>query len=230
MEAQDLYAELESINEETFILFSQYAYTGDYNREMPKEAKSFIPENPRAGMRVAGPKPMSDEPDDIWGRSPGSKKAKCKRGKNISEEVKTAQRDKAWSGFKNEHSAALPARRDWPATESCAGNAILSHAQLYVFADYYGISGLMDLSFCRLGKALAEIEVVDDRVEDVVDTLQYCYDELAPSKLRSCLVLYAACKIKTLWKSTKFRELSTRHGELSTAVIGAMIDRLDMPR
>src|SRR3569833_2684403 len=182
MEAQDLYAELESINEETFILFSQYAYTGDYNREMPKEAKSFIPENPRAGMRVAGPKPMSDAPDDIWGRSPGSKKAKCKRGKNISEEVKTAQRDKAWSGFKNEHSAALPARRDWPATESCAGNAILSHAQLYVFADYYGISGLMDLSFCRLKKTQTKKENNNNKKKKNNETQQKSKDKHAPSK------------------------------------------------
>ncbi|KAK3366729.1 hypothetical protein B0T24DRAFT_651235 [Lasiosphaeria ovina] len=210
-EAQDLHAELESMNEETFILFAQYAYTGDYNREMSKEAKSFIVETSKTEVIVVDPEPDVAERVDDWGWGVNSKKTKC---------------NKLWIEFKKEHSTALPARKDWPATKSCAGNVILSHAQLYVFADCYGISGLMDLSLCRLGKALVDIEVDDDKVEDIVDTLQYCYDELTPPKLRSLLVLYAACKIETLWKSTKFRELSTRHGELSTAIIGAMIGRL----
>ncbi|KAK0703420.1 hypothetical protein B0T26DRAFT_744250 [Lasiosphaeria miniovina] len=211
-EAQGLYAELESMNEETFILFAQYAYTGDYNREIPKEAKSFIVENSQTEVIVAYPNPDVAEPAlDAWGWGVNSKKTKC---------------NKLWSEFKKEHSTALPARKDWPATKPCAGNVILSHAQLYVFADCYGISGLMYLSFGRLGNVLVDTEVDDDKVEDIVDTLQYCYDELTPPKLRSLLVLYAACKIETLWKCTKFRELSTRHGELSTAIIGAMIGRL----
>ncbi|KAK3934239.1 hypothetical protein QBC46DRAFT_359169 [Diplogelasinospora grovesii] len=243
-EARDFHAELESVNEETFILFAQYAYTGDYNSEMSKgllegprkEARSFIVEDSKMELTQASPEledvmPVLEEapaePVQEWvSWSVSSKKKRCSKCKRPHEED-TTRRDKLWGEFKNACSSDLPPRMDWPVAKSCSGNVFLSHARLYVFADCYGISGLMDLSFYKLGKALVDIEVDSDKVADVVDVLQYCYDELTPPKLRSLLVLYAACKVETLWKSTKFRELLARQSELSTALIGAMIDRLD---
>ncbi|KAK3938086.1 hypothetical protein QBC46DRAFT_390929 [Diplogelasinospora grovesii] len=218
-EARDFHAELESVNEETFILFAQYAYTGDYNSEMSKgllkgprkEAMSFIVKDSEMELKQSSPElkdvmpALKEAPAEP---SVSSKKKRCSKCKRPHEED-TTRRDKLWGEFKNACSSNLPPRIDWLVAKSCSGNVFLSHARLYVFADCYGIFRLMDLSFYKLGKALVDIEVDSDKVADV-DVLQYCYNELTPLKLRSLLVLYAACKVETLWKSTKFRELLAR--------------------
>ena len=90
-------------------------------------------------------------------------------------------------------------------TMSCASNVFLSHARVLVFTDCYGISSLTDLSFSRLRKALVDIEVDGDTVEEIVDILQYFYDELAPSRLRQLMVLYAVCRTETRWRGTELR-------------------------
>jgi hypothetical protein len=194
-----------------------------------KEARSSIIEHSEIETASTYPEDnkVAEEPAqdlDSWGF--GIKKKKSIKSKKLHEEV-TTRRDKLWREFENACSAGFSARKDWPAGKSCTGNVFLLHARLYTFAHCYEISGLVDLSFYKLGKALVDIELDSDKVEDVVDVLQYCYDELASPKLRSLLVLYAACKVETLWKSSKFRELLGRQSELSTALIGAMIDRLD---
>jgi hypothetical protein len=98
---------------------------------------------------------------------------------------------------------------------------------LHVFADCYGITGLMDLTIHKLGKALVDTELDVDRVEDVTEMLQYCYDELTPPSLKSLLVSYTACKVEILWKNSRFRDLVARQGELLMALFEVMIRRLN---
>ncbi|KAG9764826.1 hypothetical protein KCU73_g784, partial [Aureobasidium melanogenum] len=51
----------------------------------------------------------------------------------------------------------------------------LGHAQLYVFADKYDIQQLAKLSLSKLGHTLAGFNVFNERIDDVVELLQFCY-------------------------------------------------------
>ncbi|KAG9660756.1 hypothetical protein KCU64_g2997, partial [Aureobasidium melanogenum] len=55
----------------------------------------------------------------------------------------------------------------------------LCHAQLYVFADKYDIQPLAKLSLSKLGHTLADFNVFEERREDIVELLQYCYANTA---------------------------------------------------
>ena len=139
----------------------------------------------------------------------------------------TPRRDEMWEEFKRQCCTEIPALKSWPAGKTCMGNDFVTHAKLYALAGCYGISELNELSLYKLGKALQEAVLDADMVDNAVNLLQYCYDEPTPPTLKSFLVLYAACMVETLWSNTKFRELLARHGELSFALIEAMMRRLE---
>ncbi|KAK4150896.1 Rho-related BTB domain-containing protein 3 [Chaetomidium leptoderma] len=103
----------------------------------------------------------------------------------------------------------------------------LSHARLHVFADYYGVSDLMDLTLKKLGGALILFKPSGERSsEDIVALLRYCYDTPAPEVLKSFVVLYAACKAEVLWKSEAFQELAAGNCELLFAFLGQVMETL----
>jgi hypothetical protein len=53
------------------------------------------------------------------------------------------------------------------------------------------------------------------------------YDTPAPEKLKSVLVLYTACQVEKLWKKQSFQDLLVEHGDVSNALVGSMVERLD---
>ncbi|KAM0460812.1 hypothetical protein ACHAO4_001604 [Trichoderma viride] len=105
-------------------------------------------------------------------------------------------------------------------------STFLSHARLYVFAECYGITGLMELSLSELHGALVTFRLYEERVNDVVELVRYCYDNLVPEALREMITLYAVCKIEKLWVSEEFQVLVEVHGELSRSLIGHMVKAL----
>ncbi|KAL7924860.1 hypothetical protein ACQKWADRAFT_286178 [Trichoderma austrokoningii] len=105
-------------------------------------------------------------------------------------------------------------------------STFLSHARLFVFAECYGITGLMDLSLAELHGALVAFTLYEERVNDVVVLVRYCYDNLVPEALREMITLYAVCKIEKLWVSEEFQGLVEAHGELSRSLIGFMVKAL----
>jgi hypothetical protein len=113
------------------------------------------------------------------------------------------------------------------------------HAKIYVFADYYGITNLMNLALCRLDLALQyvvkELKKEPDTAKEDPNTakereaegfialLRYCYDNAMPERLRSFVVLQTDVVVEELWMRKSFVELLEEHGELSTALIGALV-------
>ncbi|KAK0710608.1 hypothetical protein B0H67DRAFT_539437 [Lasiosphaeris hirsuta] len=201
-EAEELHTELKSVSEETFVLFSQYAYTGDYE---------LLELNPRRRVDVQ--------------EGTTSKKAKNKKLKGKRSVSKyTYNRTDLWKDFTLACSIGVEPPPKRPGVVIDNGNVLLSHAQLYVFADCYGIARLSELSFDRLGNALLEMKVTPELVADVIELLGYCYDEPTPPRLRNHLVLYAACKADKLWSNMQFKELVTTHGDFTAALLGVMIE------
>ncbi|KAK4067415.1 uncharacterized protein Triagg1_7595 [Trichoderma aggressivum f. europaeum] len=105
-------------------------------------------------------------------------------------------------------------------------NTFLSHVRLFIFAECYGIAALMTHSLNGLHWTLENFTVHQERVDDVVTLVEYCYENLAPEPLRNLVTLYAACKIDKLWKSDKFCALVEAHSELSMALLGLMVNEL----
>lgn len=104
-------------------------------------------------------------------------------------------------------------------------NPFLTHARVFVFADYWGITMLRDISLERLGKALKDASVntrvVRDRVVALVD---YCYEDARPEELVSLVKMYAAFKLPQLWESGKFREIFGDNKELSVSLVGTVVE------
>ncbi|KAL7954415.1 hypothetical protein V8C34DRAFT_317318 [Trichoderma compactum] len=82
------------------------------------------------------------------------------------------------------------------------------------------------LSHVRLQWTLEPFTLYDERVNDVVALLDYCYENSTPEELRNLVTLYAACRIDKLWKSEKFCALVEAHSELSMALLGLMVNEL----
>lgn len=56
-------------------------------------------------------------------------------------------------------------------------NVFLSHASLYVLADYRLIDSLKDLALFKLHKTMCVFQLNDENVEDVIDLARYAYSE-----------------------------------------------------
>ncbi|KAK4033364.1 hypothetical protein C8A01DRAFT_40192 [Parachaetomium inaequale] len=213
-EAGDGHAELEDVEVETFVAFTEYAYTGKYGgADAPALAAP------------AAPPPRYDAYSRAY----------------TNGAYRTPKVSRLWATFTTAVSAACPADHQ-PCTntanklpgDGCADvrPVLLRHARLYVFADCYGISRLMDLSFYNLGQVLVAFDLVDHnmreiRVEVIVALLRYCYDDPTPELLKSLVVRYAACNAERLWESKSFQELLAAHAELAAALVGLMVERLD---
>jgi hypothetical protein len=106
-----------------------------------------------------------------------------------------------------------------------AQNALMTHAKVFVFAEYWGVDRLKELSLRRLGTSLEDLgSLTDDEVDKFVALMEYCYEEPRPHELTKLVSLYSASRVKEFWKSQEFREVVKRYNELAVALIGDMID------
>jgi hypothetical protein len=206
-EASDGQVVLESVDEQTFVLFIEYAYTGNYGQQPAGQWYDFSrhPVVVRCRDSVSYPYGDHKQADD-----PGSD---------------ASRKHQLWANFTR---AANPFyRKRFYAVKKEEGLSLefMRHAKLYVLADYYGIFDLVDLSLENLGKALIPFEPNSNGVGDIVALLKYCYETPAPKELKSFVVLYAACKAETLWQNKAFQELVAGNREISLAFIGQVMGK-----
>jgi len=209
-EAQEYHAELESVDEETFALFVQYAYTGQYSAKKDKKRKGKI-----STWMIAEPEPQAAEVEysDLTGFGMAKSWEKFKRKlldlEILADEPQPQQQQPQLHGI-----PAMP-------------QPLVSHARVFVFADFWGVVGLRYLALKNLGKYLEEVELTSAaKVEHVTSLLEFCYDETCPvpEGLKSLCVLYAASKITKLWKSMNFQEVFSNHPDLARSLMGAVVD------
>jgi hypothetical protein len=226
-EAHEGIVELLWVDEETFIRFCEFAYTGDY--------KSAAPETVQVNNDEGANKPMQPGSDL---QSPTVSKRRI-TDKKISRDVF------AVPGFKlcSNTAAAVPRIPGMSFTDpvlvdhtseskSCAG-VFLCHAKVYVVADYYGIPSLARLSLQKLYHALGSCRPSGPRIQDIVELIKYGFKN-TPNKpkdtelLRCLLCSYVACAIKELWQNREFQDLFTdpEMVDLWKAVIEHLLPRL----
>jgi hypothetical protein len=108
----------------------------------------------------------------------------------------------------------------------------LCHAQLYVFADKDDIQPLAKLSISKLGHTLADFNVFEERTEDIVELLQYCYANTAErvgtkDSLRALVIKYVACVVERLKGSEGSHSLLREANSISLDLTIELCKRLD---
>ncbi len=227
-EATDGATSWEHVDEQTFIRFGQYVYTGNYEGEPPLKPE---PEHQEGEAQKEEDPPAED---DEWGFTFTSKKSRKKKmafGAEPTEQFAT-KREEAWYKFENERSynCGIAGIHFSGKNTDCRveyKEVFLSHARLHMLAGYYGIEQLAQLTLHKLHRTLCSFDLHDERVCDVVDLLRFCFEEDERPALRELVAMYTVCHFEKLWEVFEFQQLFTEYIDLSMAVLGSMVARLD---
>lgn len=243
---------MESVHEKTFMFFMQYAYSGTYGKaaekcadpnhvpynhrlkrrdKMPRHGNAsetattpplLPPTPPRPRNNLKGeemPLPTLDDIQDLVSHSP----SELELDANLINDERW-QELKKLVGYRKD--AKLPYCVQCISQTGFPSGFLVSHAEIYVFAETYGISHLAKLALCKLGSALIHLELDDKVIVELLELVQYSLEESRPKKLRKIVKLYTACKIHKLANSVEFCELLGRDGDLSVSIIKSMLDRV----
>jgi hypothetical protein len=109
---------------------------------------------------------------------------------------------------------------------------LLCHARLCVFADKYDIQALSKLSLSKLRHTLAHFNLYEERKEDIVELLRYCYTNTPDrvgmtDKLRALVIKYVACVVEILEGSEGIHSLLGEANSMSSDLMTELCKRLD---
>lgn len=214
------------INEETFIRFSQYVYTGDYDGATPTK---------RAAEGIAPPRIANTHPWNLPHKKAGRLKVfGALEGLGEYEHGVVTKKKLLWDKFQALYQLPSPAAASSsePSSSYDFTNVFLGHAQVYVFADYHGIEPLQILALGKLRQILTSFTVRVESYNDITQLVRYSFEHTVDKngrddRLRSLVCLYAACKVEDLWTDTGFRSVASAAPDLSVGLITAMLGRLD---
>ncbi|CAH0057351.1 unnamed protein product [Clonostachys solani] len=245
LEGEVYWAEVDT---DTFIRFSQFAYTGDYY-----EAKF----QPRQGSECSASAGHTSSPPSLPLQSqavPHTNEEPNTANPHISaRSVATrAPAPRSWSGRKRVEETALKEKKNllWakfkslhadtglegPVPMNASGDdtteLLLSHARVYVFAECYDVAPLRLLSLRKLRQTLEHFQMYDEAVYDVIQLINYCYENTmaradGAEDMRSLLCMFTACHMEKLWSNKEFQELVQTCGEFSQGLITQLLHRLD---
>jgi len=224
-EAQTRLVTLEDVQEDTFTLFCQFAYTGDYEtpscdilqKESIEGSEVAAVPDAFATISVVRAVPVSDtEPPAPLGESQfdlgngfgkSSKKSKKTKKALLRESFNHREYSPTISGqmYVNYsiHANGGP--------EEDFTRVFLGHARLYILAEKYGVEHLKKLVLHKIRKTLVSFTLHETRIGDVVELAQYIYStENIPDQdqqideLRALVVFYMVCEMDVLSGSEKF--------------------------
>ncbi|OCK73622.1 hypothetical protein K432DRAFT_312391, partial [Lepidopterella palustris CBS 459.81] len=196
---------LEDVDEDTFVRFAQYAYTGDYfsaNPEIVLEKAQHTTQN----------------------RSPVLQKSETTGFKS--------QRKQLWEQFTRRDYIVLssPQARTKQEPYHNYTEVFLCHARIYMFAEKYNIEPLKALSLHKLQQILIHYVIYKDRIEDFVSLLRYSYSLPASqgsvNSLGLLVTQYAACVVEELGKSHTFFLALEESGPLGKDIIKQVLWRV----
>ncbi|KAH8587291.1 hypothetical protein B0O99DRAFT_527094, partial [Bisporella sp. PMI_857] len=110
----------------------------------------------------------------------------------------------------------------------------LGHAQLYVFAEKWGIKDLKTLALFKPHKALTSFTLYAPRRPDIVELLGYTFSNDntpnlvgAVNDLRSLVMLYTARVVEDLIYCPKFLSLIGECGQFAQHIVQTLMKRID---
>lgn len=204
-EAQEGRAVLEDVEDDTFVGFCEFAYTGDYRSRM-MERRPEIENNIGAGYGTdvewkedVPPAPEAPEdaptPAEPWmADEPAAERAESwdfgrqKRTKKTRGCVPIIKAEQLWSDFKSlkfedkhPHTSdeQLAAANGDLSSASPTTQSLLYHAKIYSFAEIYLIDNLRILSLRKLHASLQGFDLTLRTSEDILELLEFAYTHTA---------------------------------------------------
>lgn len=221
-EAAEGIAEWPEVDPDTFSRFWQFTYTGDYTGAEPTEVPPTPPSTP--------PTPTAAEPATDTRQSLDSNVA------DISSEslshLPKIQRRKQLQKLMRDQENLMDQGHLMDHSEE-----FLSHARLYVLADYYDMPELIQLRIQKLDKSLEGFLTKSPRnekqnckaTEDIVAVLEYCYSNTADKgssrdELRQLLARHVARAAQKMWAHPVFQSVLEQYGEMARDIIGYLLE------
>lgn len=245
-EASDGKANFDDVQENTFLRFCQFAYTGNYT------TPEFTHKPAVQLLDVSSPLATSQDPSTIdrddsippepepvpepepevagdWDFKPKKPKKPTKSRllrKSFDDKLYDVETIHAIS------TSLCEVRQNSSPTEDYT-TVLLGHAQLYVFAEKWGIEALKTLSLYKLHKTLVSFTLYAARRPDIAELLRYAYsDEHTPDRdgvvddLRSLVMLYTVCEMESLINCPEFRSLVGEGGQLAQELVQMLMKRI----
>lgn len=252
-EAKEGCAFLEGVDESTFVRFSEFAYTEDYVSPDP-EVRLENPRGPNRCASIYGKAKNGNErkkflpgPDDLFFVDPPAYSdssdgiTPMKRKREIIRKVAKAKspviagrpdKSELYNRFKRKEYGISDSAFKNRETSDNYSEIFLCHARLYVFADRYAIAPLRSLSLHKLHQILLGFTLNDERIDDVVNLIQYTYSNTvslseSTDDLRILVTLYAAHQVEMLGRNDNFSSLLEEHGAFGKDLLKQMLGRLD---
>jgi len=206
-EAQEDRAILEDVEDDTFVGFCEFAYTGDYRSRMMEQRpeiennigagygtgveweEDVVPAPPEASMPSEALMPleivMADDIPTVpeywnFGRQKQTRKTKGYRSITKAEQL--------WSDFKSlefedkhphKSDKQLPAANGGLSSASQTIESLLYHAKIYLFAEKYLIDDLRILSLRKLLASLQDFDLTLQTSGDILELLELAYTHTA---------------------------------------------------
>ena len=216
-EAQQGFATLEDVDEETFVRFIHWAYYKDYpapehtlvESNSETSAQRSIPETPKDTYRE-----LDDDRDDDKRGWPHQYSSSWKG--SLRKSFNT-QYDSLGRGYSVD--ASMPGPRVNKSPEEDYSKVFLGHARMYVFAEKYDIQSLRTLAQRKLHKTLSNFTLFPERVGDITKLLEYVYANTAEAvdgieDIRTMLAHYTGCEMEMLIKDEEFKDLMLHDGDM----------------
>lgn len=257
IESEQQCARLEDIDEDTFVRFLEFAYTGDYSVPHPDIVlgSTDVVAEDTGPQHLAGQDledalrsmnfeervvKTSDEPskDDRQSLKKTRKKRKIQaEGRRISmEEMPQYERGTdLWQTFRNEaHVNKIKAWKPPVNNDRCEdyGPIFLCHAELYVFSDRYNVKPLQDLALQKLRLTLTRFNMFEERINDIVQLVRYTYANTVDfddgiDRLRNLVSDYVVCHMETIAEDKDFQDLLQEPGAAAKDIMLKLLHRLD---
>lgn len=218
----------ELIDELTFARFAQHAYMGDYKSEEP-----YRPPAPDTEEEAECKESQAAFDDIVFTVGANAKKVHKKtKAQNVDSEMPPTKRQNAWNDFLSRvYSHGVSKRHVVPKNQDPREGykeVFLCHARLHSLAQYYDIGALTQLSLHKLHRTLCNFILHSERVTDVIDLVQFCFEDEGLSLLRDLVVAFCVCHFEKLWEHEAFREVFLGREELIILITESLVStRLD---
>lgn len=240
----------EDVDVETFKRFGQYLYTGTYEGANPVELssasmqvnKNQTTQEEPLGSPGLDASSVTVEPEVIVDQGDfGLSRRKCQncRKYHCSQKLESTtsdvatKRSNSWTRFLELY-PNVPDGRGGPAPTNYSDldytETLLSHARLYVLADYNQMPHLQDLTMSKLHQELRNFYPCEDRRSDIIALTDYIFmntiekvnEQGGPREL---VIKYFSHFVELLAQDEGFQGL-TKISDFSMALIKEMMHRL----